>query len=214
MPQDKQAATLSPIQRAIIQREQGRDVLCAPETLASLMKEGDVEALDRLSRCYGRRLLEVGRHRCGDEDRAQDAVQDALLAAGEHLQDFRGEGSIEGWLVRMVTNACHRMRRGRKNNPALHADLDLETPAEPDDSPEAVALRVQMGQQLNEALERLDPRDRTLLLLGEGQDWKGPELAEALGMTPAAVRTRLSRIRKKMRARLGPLWDEFNEGAS
>ncbi len=184
--------------------------LCDPETLSRLMREGDLEALDRLSRCYGQRLLHVGRHRCGDEHRAQDAVQDALLSAGTHLQDFRGEGSIEGWLMRMVTNACHRMRRGRKNDPQLHSDLDMEMAEEEPSSPEEKALRLQMAEKLAEALEKLSPLDRSLLLLAESQDWRGPELAQELNMTPAAIRTRLSRIRRRMRDRLGPLWAEFS----
>jgi RNA polymerase sigma-70 factor (ECF subfamily) len=93
--------------------------LCRPDELVARMRAGDLDVLDALSRCYGARLLQVGQRRCRDADQAQDAVQDALLSAGEHLSDFRGEGSVEGWLVRLVTNACHRMRRGQKNNPAL-----------------------------------------------------------------------------------------------
>jgi len=183
--------------------------LCEPTRLAELMREGNLEALDRLSRCYGQRMLQMGRRRCGDDDKAQDAVQDALESAGRNLAAFRGEGSVEGWLLRMVQNACHRMRRGRKNDPHLHAEMDAETPSNSEDSPEAAAVRGEMAVALGEALLELDARDRTLLLLGDGEDWRGPELAEKLGMTETAVRTRLSRLRKRLRDDLGPLWSEL-----
>jgi RNA polymerase sigma-70 factor (ECF subfamily) len=176
-----------------------------------MVKAGDVDALERITRCYGERLLAVGRRQCRDDDRAQDAVQDALLAAGEHLEDFRGDGSLEGWLVRMVANACHRMRRGRKNDPKLHSVLEeYDSPPAADASPEEGALRGELAVALGDALLRLEPRDRALLLLADGEGWKGPELAESLNMTPGSLRTRLSRARKRLRDELEPVWREYS----
>ena len=143
-----------------------------------------------------------GRRYCGDDDRARDAMQDALLAAGTKMTQFRGDGSVEGWLVRMVVNFCHRMRRGRKNDPAWHAEADDDTLAAAADTPEQQAARGELMIMLGDALGALDPRDRTLLLLADGEGWKAPEIAESVDMTPAAVRTRLSRARRKLRADL------------
>lgn len=71
-------------------------VSCDPAEIAALMRDGDLTALDRLTRCQGERLLAVGRRYCRNEEDARDAVQDALLTAGAHLADYRGEGSAEG----------------------------------------------------------------------------------------------------------------------
>jgi RNA polymerase sigma-70 factor (ECF subfamily) len=187
-----------------------KGALCDPHALIQLMRDGDLEALDRMSRCYGLRLMAVGRRYCGDEDRAKDAVQEALLSAGKHLKDFRGEGSPEGWLVRMVANACHRMRRGRKNDPRLHVSADDVDPVDPFTSPEGEALRGELAEALGKALLDLQPRDRTILLLAEADGWKGPEIATELDMTPEAVRQRLSRLRRRLRVRLQPLWEEMS----
>lgn len=170
-----------------------------------MMREGDIQALDRMSRCFGDRLFAVGRRYCGDEDRARDAMQDALLAAGTNMQGFRGDGSVEGWLVRMVVNFCHRMRRGRKNDPAWHAEAQDDLLDGGGDTPEEEAARGELMMKLADALAALDPRDRTLLLLADGEGWKAPEIAESVDMTPAAVRTRLSRARRKLRADLEQL---------
>ena len=180
--------------------------LCQPDALIARMRAGDLEVLDDLSRCYGARLLQVGQRRCRDADQAQDAVQDALLAAGEHLSDFRGDASVEGWLVRMVSNACHRMRRGQKNDPRLHAALDPNA-AFDGAGPEAEAARGEMMQTLGQALLALSPADRSLILLTDGEGYSAPELAERLDLTAQAVRSRVSRARRQLRASLGPIAD-------
>ncbi len=178
--------------------ERGR--LCDPSEVAGLMKTGDMAALDRMTRCYGDRLLAVGRRYCRTETEAEDAVQDALLSAGQHLRDFRGSGSVEGWLVRMVANACHHMHRGRKNDPKLHdVTAVLESGSA---SPEDAALSGQLSQALGEALLTLKPQDRAVVLLAEAEGWTGPEIAEKLDISAGAVRTRLSRARARLRDHL------------
>ena len=184
-------------------------VTCDPRELIRMVRAGEIDALDRITRCYGERLLAVGQRQCRDTDRAQDAVQDALLSAGQHLEDFRGDGSIEGWLIRMVTNACRRMQRGRKNDPAWNADLDDASPVAASTSPEEGTLRGELAVALGDALLRLQPRDRALLLLTDAADWRATELAEALEISPASIRTRMSRARKLLRDELGPLWKEW-----
>lgn len=175
--------------------------LCSPSELVAQVKAGDIAVLDKLTRCYGERLVRVGQRYCRDSDQAMDAVQDALLSAGEHLQSFRGDGSLEGWLTRMVANACHHMRRGRKNDPALHTtEVDVDSPLE--DDPEEVAARAQLAEALGSALLDLQPQDRMLVLLAEAEDWTGPQIAKALDMTPGAVRSRLTRARAKLRESL------------
>jgi RNA polymerase sigma-70 factor (ECF subfamily) len=160
---------------------EAREDLCSADELARTMRTGNIEALDRLTLCFGEKLLAAGRRYCGDEQRARDAVQDTMLAAGTRLADFRGEGSVEGWLVRMVANFCRRMQRGQKNDPAIHQDV-----------------------------AEVEPRDRTLLLLSDAEGWKAPEIAEALDMTPGNVRTRLSRARKRLREHLGTLGEHID----
>lgn len=181
-----------------------RAVQCDPAELTALMRAGDNAALERLTRCQGERLLAVGRRYCRDEQDAQDAVQDALVSASTHLADFRGEGSAEGWVLRMVARACGRMRRGRRNDPALHVG-DVESLVGEDD-PESLAGRAHIAEALGAALLDLPAKDRAVLLLAEAEGWTGPEIAAELGVTPNAVRTRLSRARRAVRDRLEGLY--------
>lgn len=205
---------------------------CDPQALVRLVRAGDLRALDRVTRCHGERLLAVGRRYCRDHAEAEDAVQDALLAAGRHLDSFRGDGSVEGWLVRMVANACHHMRRGRKN--ARHMQTSVLSPAgapgrdgdeaglldvgaaleSPLATPEQQAMAGQLASALGEALQEFDATTRAVVLLAEAEGWTGPEIAAELGLTPGAVRVRLTRARARLRERLAPRWAEPRAVAS
>lgn len=124
------------------------------------------------------------------------------MIASNELAHFRGEGSLEGFLVRIVARACRRMSRGRKNAPALH---DAEHSAvDTADSPEDNALRHELGAALDQLLLALEPSDRAILLLAELEDYTGPQIALELGLSPGAVRTRLTRLRKRLREGLEP----------
>jgi len=178
----------------------GGDELCGPGELTRLLQVGDIEALDRLTRCYGDRLLRVARRHCRDESEAADAVQDAMLGAWRYGAGFRGDGRVDGWLARLVATACTRMRRGMKNDRGRHRS-DVELVAR-DDSPETQAARARLAAVLGESLNALPPRDRAIIILADAQGYKAPEIAAELGMTPGAVRTRLSRSHARLRRRL------------
>ena len=187
------------------------DDVCNPERLTRLATSGDAGALDAITRCYAERLLAAGRRHCRTHDDADDAVQDALLIATENLDTFRGDGSLEGWLVRLVASACARRRRGRKNDPALH-DSEVAMTGE-GESPEDTADRRAVGAILERLLLELAPDDRHLLLLAEVEDMTAPEVAERLGVSPGAVRTRLSRLRARLREALGPVLEPTSPGS-
>lgn len=175
---------------------------CAPGRLAALLRGGDIGALDHLTRCHGERLLAVGRRHCPTVEDAHDAVQDAMLAVGEHPDGWRGEGPPEAWVARMVAHACHRRCRGRKNDPTVHeVDAELGDPA-PD--PEVSTARQEALHALVLGMEALAPEDRALLLLADAEDWTGPEIAAHTGLSAAAVRKRLSRARRQVREAVRP----------
>ncbi len=173
--------------------------VCDADELVRLARSGDLAVLDQLTRCYGERLLAIGRRHCRSTEDAQDAVQDALLSAGTHLEKWRGDGGLESWVGRMVANACHKMSRGQKNDPSLH---DVESEVVSEQSPELDARRAELATALGHALLDLDPVDRAIVLLAEAEDWTGPQIAERIDLTPAVVRKRLSRSRTKLREKL------------
>ncbi len=173
---------------------------CDPDELARRAKAGDLATVDLMTRCFSDRLMAVGRRRCRTESEAEDAVQDALVAAIEHLDSFRGDGRIDAWLSTLVARACGRLRRGRKNDPAWHTTDAI--PLDPDADPELAAARAELAGAIAAAMDCLQPMDRALVILSDVQGWKGPELAARVDLKPDAVRARLSRARKKLRSAL------------
>jgi RNA polymerase sigma-70 factor (ECF subfamily) len=178
------------------------DDVCSAERLMQLVRGGDPRTLDHITRCYGERLLRAGRRHCRSREEADDAVQEALLTATLQLEQFRGEGSLEGWLVRIVARACRRLGRGQKNDASLH-DSDVE-PGGTLPSPEDAAAERELGELLDRALLGLSAEDRALLLLAELEDWTAVEIGAELGLSAGAVRTRLSRLRARVRDALEP----------
>lgn len=174
--------------------------LCDADELVRLLRAGDIEVLDRVTRCFGDRLLSEARRRCRHDGEADDAVQDTVLNAWRYGPGFRDEGQVDRWLVRLVATACNRMRRGLKRDASRHvSDDDLTAD---DQNPELLASRSRLAETLGSALQELAPRDRAIVLLADGQGWTAPEIAESLSMTPGSVRTRLSRAHARLRQAL------------
>jgi len=160
---------------------------CNPSVLVRLVQGGSRNAIDRITRCYGQRLLSAGQRYCRTHSEAEDAVQDALLEATLHLDDFRGEGSLEGWLVRIVASACRRMSRGLKNDAARHsAHEELSSPSP---SPHDLTCRGELGQALQNALLELEPTDRLIVLLAEVEGFTAQEISARVNLGPGAVRS-------------------------
>ena len=173
---------------------------CSQDRIQELARAGDPTALAEYTRCYLDRLLATGRLACGDEDRAKDAVQDTLLAAAQHIDDFRGEGSLQGWLNAIVIRACARQRRGQKNSSALHTtDAELQSLAP---TPEQRVFQVELATTLSRALGELSEEERSVVLLTQVQELTGAEAATELQVKPEAVRKRLSRARTRLRDKL------------
>lgn len=178
---------------------------CNPDVLARLVQGGSPQAVDRVTRCYGQRLLGAAQRHCRTHAEAQDAVQDTLLTLTAGGAEFRGEGSLEGWLVRIIASACRRMSRGMRNDAARHDSGG--TLASTGALPDALACRSELANALQSALLALPRRDRMIVLLAEAEGFTAVEIAGELGMTPGAVRTRLSRNRARLRDALRPLLD-------
>lgn len=168
---------------------------CSPERLMQLVREGRADALDQLTRCYSERLLAAGRRHCRTASEAEDAVQDALISAAETLPQLRQDGSLPSYLVKVVASACRRIGRGQKNAAVLH-DSESELSATGD--PEQDAARRELAALLERTLLELSPRDRSIVLLAELEDFSAAEIGAQLGLSEGAVRTRLSRLRARL----------------
>ena len=121
---------------------------------------------------------------------AQDAVQQAMLRAWERRAQVR-EGSFRGWLTRIVINECRNIQRARMR--VIPMDELPERPASSREDDGALAM----------AMDALAEKLRTPLLLRYMEGFTEKEIAQALGITLPAVKSRLHRARRVLREELG-----------
>ncbi|MBL9039526.1 MAG: RNA polymerase sigma factor [Archangium sp.] len=162
--------------------------------LLALMQAGDMLALDGLARTYGTRLLAVARRQCHLPADAEDAVQQALLAASTSMTGIRGDGSPLAWLSALVARTCSRLNRAAPGAQQPHDDVPCDC-----DDPLVIAERKELAGTLSEALMSLPRTDRLLFLLA-AEGFNSVEIAAQFELSHDAVRSRLKRARKQLRA--------------
>lgn len=168
---------------------------------------GDRQAFESLMRQSNRRLYRLARAVLRDATEAEDALQEAYLAAYRSMDRFRGEASLSTWLARLVLNEClGRTRRdSRRQNviPLVSADSEIETvPAGDTDLPDRVAQRVQMRALLEEKLDALPEDFHVVFVLRSVEEMSVEDTAQCLGIPEATVRSRHFRAKSLLRESL------------
>ena len=141
---------------------------------------------------------------CKNPADAEEAAQEAFLAAWQGLAFFRGESSFSTWLYRLASNACVDLlrREGRHRSAAGPSLNDKEAAIDVADdapSPHALAERAELRQQIEEALSTLPEDYRQVLILREMHQQTYDEIAEILSLDLGTVKSRINRGRKRLR---------------
>jgi RNA polymerase sigma-70 factor, ECF subfamily len=180
-------------------------------TLAARVLAGDSAAFELVMRRHNRRLFRVARAMLRDSAEAEDALQDAYLAAFQAMGNYRGEASLATWLSRVVVNQClGRMRRqARRDNimPMVSMDSADEQehaamPSEKFDAPDLAFARAELRAVLERKLDELPEAFRTVFMLRCVEELSVEETAHILNIPEATVRTRQFRARGLLRESL------------
>ena len=165
--------------------------------LVEAARSGDREAYADLIRVRGDRLYGLAQRILRDVDRAEDALQEALVIAWRDLSGLRDPDRFDAWLHRLVVRAClAEAVRDRRRIANLRV-LPIDIPATTDDF-----LSVADRDQLERGLRRLSPQQRALLALRHYEDREPTEIAEILGIPVGTARSRLHHAHRAMRAAL------------
>jgi RNA polymerase sigma-70 factor, ECF subfamily len=181
----------------------------ADHDLVAAAQAGDRQALERLLRKHEPAVYRFGMRMCREREDAQDVLQETLLAAVRTLPEFRGAASISTWLFTIARSFCIKKRRTSKHAPEHLHSLESEplvtaAVADARRGPEEETAGRQLQAALDEAIGALDPMYREVLLLRDVEGLTAPEVAEVLGLTVEAVKSRLHRARVAVRERLAP----------
>jgi RNA polymerase sigma factor (sigma-70 family) len=170
---------------------------------------GDRLAFELLMRRHNRRLFRLARSTLRNDADAEDALQEAYLAAYRSIGQFRGDAALSTWLSRLVLNEClGRVRKqARRDNviPMRSSGDETEFDAMPTpdtDSPEKSAMRAETRALLEHKLDELPEAFRSVFVLRCVEEMSVEETASCLDVPEATVRSRLFRARALLREAL------------
>jgi RNA polymerase sigma-70 factor (ECF subfamily) len=136
----------------------------------------------------------------GNAVEAEDASQEAFLRAYTHLRSYDPERPFRSWLLSITSHYCiDRLRRRRINWLSLEEEIAVpEQPTNSNPNPEAVTTQHEREAQIQQMLAALSPTDRAAITLRYWYDCSYNEIAEMLGLTVSAVKSRLHRARRAL----------------
>ena len=160
---------------------------------------GDKAAFSRLVEAYLRPVFNLTYRMLGNAEEAEDAAQEAFLRAYARLDQYNPNHKFSTWLFSIANHHCiDRLRKRRAtfvsidDNPVLQ---NLEGDAV---LPENYALQMERSAHVQRLLGALEPEYRTPLILRYWEEYSYDEIAEAMGLSVSAVKSRLFRARKQM----------------
>lgn len=190
--------------------------------LVELARRGDTAAFTTLVGRHQRQIYRLALRMMGNDADAEEVLQEAFLHAFQKLGDFRGDAAFNSWIYRIAANsALMRLRRKRRAPDAVSADAEPASDAPPGprfgadgayvEPPRSDwSLRAddalqnqQLGRALEQAVANLSDDYRVVFLLKDVDGLSNEDIADSLGLSVPAVKSRLHRARLALREQLG-----------
>jgi len=156
-------------------------------------KAGHVQAFETLAKRHVRMVLSLIRQRIHDEHAAQDAAQEALLAAYLHLHQLRKPAEFAAWLYRIAVRKAQRP----SVRPPVKKTLGQEIAAERE-----AQLQIERRRAVREAVGELEEPYRVVVTMRFLEGLDATEIAARMGVAQGTIRSWLSRVRPVLRKKL------------
>jgi RNA polymerase sigma-70 factor (ECF subfamily) len=180
------------------------------------LRAGNRSEFARLVETYSALIYRLALRMLDDPQDAEDVLQETFIKAFRHLGGFDGRSSLSTWLYRIATNEALMMLRRRKH-PSISIDEPLETDTEIEEPvqivdwccmPETELMSSEARAYMDKAVEQLQPALRAVFLLRDIEGLSTEETSQVLDLSEAAVKTRLSRARMRLRELLSGYYGE------
>ncbi len=179
------------------------------------VRAGDTRAFDELVRRYQDKVFRLCFKILRHEDDASEALQDAFLSAYRGLKNFKAESTFSTWLYRIATNAALMKYRRRRDG---HVSYEQSQSSIEDAEPMAIAdwstqpldelLDTETREILAREVDRLPANEREVFVLRDIMEQSNEEVARELGVSVAAIKSRLHRARVHLRDRVNRYFRE------
>jgi RNA polymerase sigma-70 factor, ECF subfamily len=171
---------------------------------------GDVNSFEELMSRHSRRVYRTLIGILGDPDDARDAMQDTFLKAFQHLADFEGRSKFSTWLLTIASNTGIQRLRERRPTESIEDSGSDDEDFRPrqiqswTDDPEQLYSQAEMRSLIESGIMKLPAKYRVVLMLRDIEQLSMEDTATALGLSIAALKTRLLRGRLMLREALAP----------
>lgn len=183
------------------------------QAAAEQARKGDQQAFRVLVERHSRAVFRLAYRMAGNEQDAEDLVQETFLRAYKQLHRFDGRSAFGTWIYRICANCSLDLIRARKSRrehqPLESADQSLhwlDRVATPAPSPERLARSTQLNELLEPALQRLSEMERAAFVLRHYEGCDIEEIARTLGVQANAAKHSVFRAVQKLRRALEPAW--------
>jgi len=179
------------------------------------MHQGDDQALERALALLQNTIFSFSMKVCGHREDAEDTMQEVLAKSVPQLPKFESPRALLVWLYKVAKTRCLMSRRKGKFAPAQELSLDALRPDRDElehlggdggINPEMFAIRSEQASRLRDAIQRLPPQYRIVLVLRDMEGLTDEEVAEITGLRPVNIRVRLHRARLFVRKELMKTW--------
>ena len=161
--------------------------------------QGNKRAFSQLVEAYQRPVYNLAYRMLGNPQEAEDAAQETFLRAYARLRQYNSEHKFSTWILSIANHHCiDRLRKRRVQWVSIDDNPVLQDLPEDGPRPEQRALAHERDAEMQSMLAQLEPEYRTPLILRYWQDYSYEEIADAMDLTVAAVKSRLFRARKQM----------------
>lgn len=178
------------------------------DELVVLAQQRDESAFEELMRRNSSASFRLALSMLRDRQEAEDEVQNSFLSAWQHLGQFQRGSKFSTWLTRILMNQClMRLRKVRRatfvflDEPVRDEGPKMEL-RDKNATPEVELQNEELAEVLQREIRRLPPLLRSVLVMRDVNERSTVEVAEELGISPAAVKSRLSRARSELRRRI------------
>lgn len=179
------------------------------------LQQGDARAIGELESRYGDELRLFCRRMVGEAEAAADVVQDVLATCCRLTAESLPQISIRGWLYQLARRRCIDLLRKRRDAAGSGAAAvrrvqpSYDHALDPLTTPAGKALKRDRAERLLAVLDELDDDLRSVVVMRYFQDLPREEIAEAIGLTLAGTKARLSKAMLVLREKLGDLGDSL-----
>jgi RNA polymerase sigma-70 factor (ECF subfamily) len=172
-------------------------------------RQGDNDAFRALVERHSRSAFRLAFRMTGNEQDAEDVVQESFLKAYRQLGRFESRANFGTWLYRIVANCSVDLMRSKqaRHDQVRGETLDeaMELPGDRDAGPERLAQSAEINQRVQGALQDLSPLERAAFTLRHYEGRSIDEISATLGLGTSAAKHSVFRAVRKLRAALAPL---------